>query len=95
MLKVLIPCYWFGGRINDDILGRLSEFRFYRKLDEREKDIYIKAMIFSFFVFVGFWFVFAFSAFFITGGGGAIPVGILPMMLLASILVAQGTKPLS
>ena len=48
--------------------GGLSEFRFYRKLDERERDIYIKAMIFSMFVFVGFWMIFTFSAFFIVGG---------------------------
>ena len=67
----------------------LSEFKFYNKLDEREKDIYIKAMIFSMFVFVGFWMIFTFGAFFSVGGKGALPVSILPLMLFLSMLIAQ------
>lgn len=73
-------------------LGGLSEFKFYRKLDERERDIYIKAMIFSMFVFVGFWMIFTFGAFFVIGGKGAMPVGILPLMLFLSMLVAQASE---
>lgn len=77
-----------GGFIAMFFVG-LAEFRFYKKLDEREKDVYIKAMIFSMFVFFGFWFVFTFSAFLVIGGAGKIAVGILPMTLLGSFLVAQ------
>ena len=70
----------------------LTEFRFYLKLDERERDIYIKGFIFSVFIFVGFWMVFTLSTFLIVGGQGVVPVRILPLALLGSFLVSQASE---
>ena len=89
-LDTLIICLAAG--LTTAFFAGLFEFRFYKKLDEREKDIYVKAMIFSMFVFVGFWIAFTLIAFLIIGGMGAIPVGILPLILLGSFLVAQGSE---
>lgn len=65
------------------------EFRFYKSLDEREQGMCLKATIFSMFVFVGFWFIFTFSALFLAGGLGAIPAGMLPLVFVGSLVVAQ------
>ena len=63
-----------------------KEFRFYKSLDEREQGLCLKATIFSMFIFVGFWFIFTFCAFFLAGGMGAIPAVMLPLVLTARSL---------
>ena len=104
-LLVTIPCLLFLAHRNAQGVGYvliclvvglptglvayLVQLKKYNQFDEREKEILRQAHSITQSVFVGYLIIFAFSAFFLIGGGGTIDVVILPIMIFAGVFLMQ------
>lgn len=107
-LVITIPCFigfvarntqgfdyiliWVIVGIPTGLLCYLFETKKLKQLDERERALYQQAVHMSFGAFVFYLLGFAVIAFFLVGGGGTVPVWLLPMMIFSGVFIAGTTS---
>lgn len=71
------------------LIAYMLEAKKIKQFDEREKELIRKAFNVSMMIFAFYLFAFSFTAFFLIGGKGNVPVVFLPMMVLTGVFLAQ------
>lgn len=74
------------------LLWYLIESKKLKTLDERQRSLYQRAVHLSYGVFVFYLLGFSVIAFFLVGGGGTVPVWLLPIMLFTGVFLAGTTS---
>jgi len=85
---LVISAFFLSGGISGIVAG-VSNLKTLKKYDERERAIYMKALLIASFGFIGILLYVAFIIFFIVGGKGTVPVYVLPAIALGGLFIAQ------
>lgn len=86
----LLICLFVG--VPAGFITYLKQMKLLKQFDEREKSILQKAYYRSTGVFIFYLTILSFAIFFTVGGGGLVPVVVLPVMVFAGLFIAKCTE---